>query len=66
MSKELITEQTPHGFLIRYEGGGQVPDKLLGTWTSHRVASAAIQEYNNTKRVRKPTNGKSTDNSSKK
>lgn len=44
--KELVVEKNTRGELtIHYEGGGQLPDKLQGMWTSEKIAKEAIRDY---------------------
>lgn len=55
--KQLKIQPVPQKgsvYQIRYEGGGQVPDKLNGLYTSKQTAQSAIDRYN----LSKPKRGK--------
>lgn len=43
--KELIPTLTSFGYVIHYEGGGQLPKELSGTFTDKPTALNAIQLY---------------------
>lgn len=45
--KKLVTERKPNGlyWVIKYEGGGQLPSALGGLWTSTKKADEAIVAY---------------------
>ena len=56
MVKELkIRYKKPNGFEIYYEGGGEVPEVLQGSWTDRGKAQIAIDKYLLTRPVRKTT-----------
>lgn len=56
MTKELQAVQGPHGYRVRYNGGGQLPVELSGLYTSRKEADRAIAAYIPKKRVRKTKN----------
>lgn len=49
MSKQLLTKYGPFGWSVYYEGGGQLPDALVGYYTSQELALYAIERHKESK-----------------
>ena len=62
MSKELKVRYVvaENLYEVFYEGGGQVPDSLLGLYTSEVKAKEAISLFQSTVRDRVERNGKAS------
>jgi len=57
--KKLIIEFELGLYKIRYEGGGQLPEKLSGLWISREQAQFQIDMYLDKKAQKKDGKGKS-------
>ena len=58
--KQLCIYRMRNGNLeIKWSGGGEVPQVLLGEWTSYKMAQSAIATYLNMRPAKRGTSRKS-------